>query len=319
MAFDSAGLLAKFNRYAGRPSSSDSITDADKYERLSDAQQSVVADMMAIVPKSLNPKVPYTLFPQAAPNAQTDGAGTLVISGASFTAGATLTLTASTANFASTMVGQTVWAVNPSTLIPLALLITAYTSTTVVSATATVDIPTSMRTPTALAGWSIETVLAPDGQVFTFGFNAAGFPIMPMGKAIIFPDLGSFPDFPWVEDYDYVNEGTQIRLPNNRTWNSTLYWYGVVQPPEMTSTVQPVLFPEASRELIWWRAVADFANEGDNNEKLAAKMEGRYNQAFARWCLAWKTQWSSGGALGSLTGLKMVEAGGSLNGRVWNG
>lgn len=312
--YDSADLLQQFNELAGRPTSNDSIADAAKYQRLSRAQQAVIGDMMPVVPKSLYPKVPYTMFPQAAPNAQTDGAGTLVISGASFAAGATLTLTASTANFASTMVGQTVWAVDPSTLIPLALLITGYTGTTIVSATATVTIPTSMRTPTALAGWSIETVLAPDGQVFTFGFNGNGYPIMPMGKAIIFPSLASWPDFPWVEGMDYISEGTQIRMPNNRTWASPLYWYGVPQPSDISASVQPALFPEGSRELIVFRAVANFANEADNNEKLSAKMEGRYQQAWMRWCTAWKTQFGSGGALGSISGLRIAMMGGQLNG-----
>lgn len=51
--YTSADLLSRFNAMAGRPSSGDSITDAQKYQRLADAQDAVVADIANICGKVL--------------------------------------------------------------------------------------------------------------------------------------------------------------------------------------------------------------------------------------------------------------------------
>ncbi len=223
--FDSAYLLKMFNRYAGRPSTGDSITDADKYERLSEGQTRVMQDMYARVPNSLYPKVGYGSFP---------------------------TLTTS------------------------------------------------------------------DNQVFTFGTDANGYAIAPMGKTLILPSLSSFPDFAWIEGLDYVNEGTQIRLPNNRTWTQTLYWYGITPPADITASTQPGIFPAAFRDLIVYQAVMAISEEGNRNDALVNRMMGLYQQRFAEACLTWKTQFSDGGAFGSVSGLRIAEAGGALNGQNWS-
>lgn len=60
--WDSAYLLQSFNRKAGRPSTDD-ITDASKYQRLSDAQNRIVALLQAVAPESLYPKVGYGSLP----------------------------------------------------------------------------------------------------------------------------------------------------------------------------------------------------------------------------------------------------------------
>jgi hypothetical protein len=214
-SFDSASLLSQFNRFTGRPSSSDTVSDADKYIRLSEGQNRVVQDMFARVPQSLYPK--------------------------------------------------------------------------------TANLPTM----TSTAG----------GNIFTFGTDPQGFAITPMGKTRIFPDQQSFPDFPWLEGVDYVNEGTQIRLPNGRTWAGTLYWYGIAAPADITALIQPALFPPAFRDLIVFQAVIMYGYEGKRDTELAERFEQKYAQRFAEGCLAWKTQFSSGGALGSWTGLRLAEAG----------
>ena len=48
--FDSAYLLKMFNRKAGRPTA-DTITDPLKYERLSEAQNNVIAMLAAVAPR----------------------------------------------------------------------------------------------------------------------------------------------------------------------------------------------------------------------------------------------------------------------------
>lgn len=316
--WDSAHLLGMFNRYANRGDTGDSISDASKYERLSEAQASVVADIAARYPNALNPKVPYPLLPIPFGASVTPASGTVTLTGATWTAGSSLTATASTSNFTAASVGRTYLLTDPSTNIPLQFVVTAYSSGTVVTVVnSDVTVPVTMRA-VAIAGWGVGDDSPAPNQVFGFGIDSNGYPMMPMGKALILPSLASFPDYAWIEGLDYISEGTQIRLTNNRTWSGELYWYGVPQPPNISASSQPVLFPEGSRELIVYRAVALFAEEGEQNSGLADRMEARYQQALGRWLLALKNQFSNGGAMGSISGLRIAEAGGGINGRNWS-
>lgn len=156
---------------------------------------------------------------------------------------------------------------------------------------------------------SLPTLTTTDNQVFTFGTDANGFAIYPMGKGGIYPDLGAIPNNPWRPGIDYMLEGTQIRIPNNNTWSGTLYWYGVMNPPDISAAVEPVLFPEASRELIALDAVRQFAQEGVRNGPLADEMSAEFSRAWAQWCLVWRTQFRSGGALQYVTGMSLAISG----------
>ena len=222
----SANLLTRFNQLSGRPATGDSITDADKYQRLSDAQQFVIAQAASRSPNAFYPKVGYDSYP-------------------------TLTTT--------------------------------------------------------------------DNQVFTFGTDANGNALMPIGKVSIYPSLASIPDWAWVEGLDYLDEGTQIRIPNNRTWTSTLYYRGIQPVADLSASNQPAIIPVNFRMLIVYEAVRQLSEEGKRDDQLADRMKAKYDQMFAEWMLVLKTQFSDGGALGSVSGLKIAEAGGGLNGRNWSG
>jgi len=158
---------------------------------------------------------------------------------------------------------------------------------------------------------TLPTLTTVDTKVFTFGTDANGYPIAPMGKTGIYSDLSAVPNCPWREGFDYLNEGIQIRIPNNGTYGGTLYWRGITPPPDITASTQPVLFPEASRELIVIDAVRQFAMEFNRNPDLAGNMLGEWNLAWPQWCLVWKTQFRSGGALGAWTGFQLAIAGSS--------
>jgi hypothetical protein len=205
-AWDSADLLARFNRYAGRPSS-DEISDATKYARLAEAQSDVIHEIAAIYP--------YCLYRSAGP--------------------ATLTTS--------------------------------------------------------------------DNKVYTFGNDGNSVAMGPVGHVKIFRNLADYPDCALVEGVDYLNEGTQIRIPNNRT-EGTLYWHGIPIPIDIASggSAEPALRPAPSRVLIVIRAVWNFALEGNRDAALAEAMERKWYREFPKWMLVFKTQFSQGGALG-LTGV----------------
>ena len=60
--YDSAYLLGLWNRLTGRPTA-DSITDASKYQRLTEAQSEIVKDIASIAPYVLYPTVGYQSIP----------------------------------------------------------------------------------------------------------------------------------------------------------------------------------------------------------------------------------------------------------------
>lgn len=139
-----------------------------------------------------------------------------------------------------------------------------------------------------------------DGKVFTFGPDSNGYPLSPLGKVGIYPSTGSIPDYPWIEGIDYLNEGHQIRIPNDRVHMGALYWRGITPPADITATTQPALLPPPARELIVIRAVKNFAQSGNLNPDLAAQMAEQWARAFPLQMLTYKTQFRSGGALAPL-------------------
>lgn len=153
------------------------------------------------------------------------------------------------------------------------------------------------------------------GQTFTFGTDSNGYALAPMGKTGIYASLNDIPDYPWVPGRDYVPlGGTAIQIPNNGTWTGPLYWRGITPPGVIDDTHAPVLFPEASRALIAYRAAIAFLEEGGRNLALAATYKVDYGRPFgaqpgmfAEWCLTWRTSYRSGGVLGpQITGMAVA-------------
>ncbi len=149
---------------------------------------------------------------------------------------------------------------------------------------------------------SMPTMTTTDNQVFTFGTDVNGDPLFPTGKVQIFPSLGSIPDYPWQPGYDYLDEGSQIRIPNNTTYSGTLYWRGIAPVLPISSTNQPSLIPPPSRVLIVFRAVEEFGREANRNPALADRMAVNYARDFVKWMLIYKTQFVGGGAIAPLSG-----------------
>lgn len=158
---------------------------------------------------------------------------------------------------------------------------------------------------------STPTLTTSDNQVFTFGTDANGNALFPIGKVRIYQSLQSIPDYPWVEGVDYLNEGTQIRIPNNQTWGGTLYWRGIAPFERMSASVQPALIPVQFRMLIVYDAVRQLSQEGVRNEALFQSMDADYKRTFKQFCLVLKTQFSNGVVGGSISGLRRSMLGSS--------
>ena len=157
---------------------------------------------------------------------------------------------------------------------------------------------------------SIPTLTTTDNQVYTFGTDGRGYATFPMGKGGVFRSLNDIPSNPLIPGQDYMIEGTQIRVPNNQTLPSTLYWYGIVSPAAITASTQPALFPEVSRELIVIDGVRQFARAGKRDFDLMNAMQAEFDRIWPIHTLTWRTQFRDGGALNVFTGRQLAILGG---------
>lgn len=163
------------------------------------------------------------------------------------------------------------------------------------------------RAPNVLYG-APQPMTTSDNNVFTFGTDGNGYPVFPMGNARIFRSLKDVPDYPMVEGVEYLSEGTQIRIPNQRTEAGPLYWYGESQPTDISASSEPVLNPEPSRNLIALEAARRFVQANGQSDR-AADLGAEYGRELPRWLLVWKRQFSSGAGMLSTSGLRAAMLG----------
>lgn len=134
--------------------------------------------------------------------------------------------------------------------------------------------------PRVLYGPPTAMVTSDGGYTFTFGTDNNGYALFPLGKAQIYPSLNAVPNYPWVPGVDYLDEGTQIRMPNGIAYSGTVYWYGAQAPPPINESLQPSLQPPQSRTLIVTKAVKSFAQEFLRSGALADEMTARWNEEW---------------------------------------
>ena len=109
---------------------------------------------------------------------------------------------------------------------------------------------------------------ADGGLTYTFGVDADGNNIFPMGSVEIRANPGGpllLPTVEWGVMNDYVREGDHIRWPNNqkRTYGTTGPVARFIAPAgTIDDTHQPTLKPLAARLLLVYRACAKWARRG---------------------------------------------------------
>lgn len=141
-----------------------------------------------------------------------------------------------------------------------------------------------------------------DRKVYTFG-TSGGEPIVPDGVKV-YHSLNDVPDDPYAPGVDYLDEGTQIRWPNNRTGPATLYYQGIPPLADIAADSAPSLQPKEARELIVIRAVELWAAENNRRPDLVDAMRAEWASLFPVWMLRFRKRFRHGGALGSMTVLR---------------
>jgi len=156
--------------------------------------------------------------------------------------------------------------------------------------------------PRVLYGPPTAMTTADGGYTWTFGVDGNGYPLFPLGKASIYPNLDAVPDYPWQPGLDYLDEGTQIRIPNNIQWPGPLYWYGMTPPQAIAADVQPVIQPPPSRILIVIKGVQIFAEEYLRNAALTDQMQLRWDREWPKQAAMLRKHFRGSATLGPLTG-----------------
>ena len=141
------------------------------------------------------------------------------------------------------------------------------------------------RYPNALYQAPAALTAAANRKTFSFGtVNSAA--VMPMGWVQIAPRLSAFVgDFftGWVEGVEFLDEGTQIRIPGDRSYSGTLYGRWVPRPARITASVTPSLLPlEIGVPLLVNRAVKKLALHGNLRADLAQAKDAEWGRPFVR-------------------------------------
>lgn len=157
-------------------------------------------------------------------------------------------------------------------------------------------------TPKQLYGAPTAMTTADGGYTFTFGTDGNGYALFPLGGAQIYPNLTAVPDYPWQPGVDYLDEGTQIRIPNNIAWSGTLYWRGIAPPQAISATVQSIIQPPPSRILVVIKGVQIFADEYLRNAALSDQMQLRWERQWPKQAVMLRRHFRGGSQLGPLTG-----------------
>lgn len=160
----------------------------------------------------------------------------------------------------------------------------------------------AIRYPHCLYSGQGPTLLTPsaDRKTFTFGTDANGNAILPLGWVQISPRKTAFvgdPAYFWREGVDFLDEGTQIRLPGDRSYAGELWGRWIPTPPGISATVEPVLEPADARQLIVIRAVYNYAMEGYTRPDLITAMRTAWDAKFPVWMLNYRRRFRGGGAL----------------------
>lgn len=152
-------------------------------------------------------------------------------------------------------------------------------------------------------------LMVPDADRKTFKYAPVnGQDVMMMGWVQIAPRLNSFFSderfVGWEVDLQYLDEGTRIRIPGDRSWSGNLYARGVPRPPRITDVVPPSLRPVEFNVLTINRAVRKWAKQGNQRPDIAKAMDEEFGypvttgpRMFAEIMLTIKRRHRTSGAL----------------------
>lgn len=153
--------------------------------------------------------------------------------------------------------------------------------------------------PEPLYGAPVLLTSADGGYTYTFGLDAEGQPIFPIGHVEIRQSRSGrllIPTADWGSG-DYVMEGNKIRIPNGKTKTFASvgpYARFVTPPTKINGATQPVIQPGSARILIVLRAAIMWAAQGGLRDP--SPWEREEAEQWASISMAYATQFHLSGA-----------------------
>ena len=151
--------------------------------------------------------------------------------------------------------------------------------------------------PNALISVPTQMVTADLGYTYTFGTDADGNNLYPVGSVSIFRSLGDIPSWAMVEGVEFEMEGNLIRFPDNRPFSGPApYFHGTLLPLTLTAATAPTLKPIQARSMIISCGAIRYAEDLGNAKQLA-NFQTRFQSEWTRWIAVLQTQYARIGAI----------------------
>lgn len=116
----------------------------------------------------------------------------------------------------------------------------------------------------ATASGTVTLTVTPDpAYIFTFGSDADGNTLYPVGAVQLFQLLTDIPDWPLYEGVDFTMEGNKVRTMDGAPWpfGSAPYFQSLILPLTLSAGVPPTLRPVQARCLIVDAAAVRYAED----------------------------------------------------------
>ncbi len=153
------------------------------------------------------------------------------------------------------------------------------------------------RFPDVAYGAPVRLTSADGGKTYTFGLDATGTALYPMGHVELYPNLSAIPNSPMSPGEDFMIEGALVRIPNNRTrlFSAGPYarFYASPDVP-VSATQEPLLFPKHARMLLVYKALEQWASRPGSGAK-PEYYEGKYSKFLNKLFLEFATQYNRSG------------------------
>lgn len=138
--------------------------------------------------------------------------------------------------------------------------------------------------PTALA--------TTDSISYTFGTDADGNNVVPLGHVIVYAQPSDVPHYPLMTGAEFVWQGDRIRMPDNAprtfpTGGPVAQW--VAPTLLIDASNAPTLKPVQARTLVVYDAAVRYAN-AIKSDADATRYENLYNREWEIWLPAFQTQ-----------------------------
>lgn len=262
--YDAPDCLARLRREIGQPSTTDFPLDADGYAWLGEAQIEVFGRLAVFAPNAVRQPPRQMVAPvvRTVASATTSGSTTV-------TSAALFTLADVDAGIAGTG-------------IPAGATITGVVSTSSITISA----------PATASGSPTLTITPDPGFMFTFGVDADGNNLYPVGAVQLFNTATDNPDWPLYEGVDFIMEGNKVRAMDGAAWpfSGPPYFQSLVLPLTLSATVAPVLRPVQCRRLIVDAACVRYCEDTSTD---AAIFERRYEKHWMQDLAMIQTQYAA--------------------------